>query len=146
MGEWIAKQKRGTAGFGSTSLVSLHSRGRAPDKPGEGGIRRFGAGRQSGQRRKRLFPEFSSIICNIRLSDKKQILPYCRKNNKIRCFVCVSQKIYSFLYSCSTCSSQSRKLASLGILQSPRGLRQTEPTLTPSGIQLRLNCWVKNLR
>ena len=53
---------------------------------------------------------------------------------------------FGFFYNCSTCSIQSRELASLGILQSPRGLRQTEPTLTPSGIQLRLNCWVKNLR
>ena len=32
-----------------------------------------------------------------------------------------------------------------GILQSPRGERETEPTLGPSGMQERLNCWVKNL-
>ena len=63
-----------------------------PGQAGEGGIRRFGAGRQSGQRRKRLFPEFSSIICNIRLSDKKQILPDCRKNNRNRCFVAFHKK------------------------------------------------------
>ena len=33
--------------------------------------------------------------------------------------------------------------ASLGIRQSARGDRQTEPTFTPSGRQFRLNCCVK---
>lgn len=36
--------------------------------------------------------------------------------------------------------------ASLGIRQSPRGERATDPTLGPSGRQFRLNCWEKNLR
>lgn len=49
-------------------------------------------------------------------------------------------------YNFSTSSSQIRPEASLGIRQSPLGLRQTEPTFTPSGRQLRLNCWVKNRR
>ena len=46
----------------------------------------------------------------------------------------------------SASSSQRRAEASLGIRQSPRGLRHTEPTFTPSGRQLRLNCWEKNRR
>jgi hypothetical protein len=36
--------------------------------------------------------------------------------------------------------------ASLGIRQSLRGERLTEPILGPSGMQLRLNCWEKNRR
>ena len=51
-------------------------------------------------------------------------------------------KFYNF----SASSSQRRAEASLGIRQSPRGLRHTEPTFTPSGRQLRLNCWEKNRR
>lgn len=35
--------------------------------------------------------------------------------------------------------------ASLGILQSPRGDKETLPTFGPSGRHERLNCWVKNL-
>ena len=34
--------------------------------------------------------------------------------------------------------------ASLGIRQSPLGERETLPTFGPSGMQLRLNCWLKN--
>lgn len=45
-----------------------------------------------------------------------------------------------------TSSSHSAAEASLGILQSPRGESVTEPTFTPSGRQLRLNCCEKNLR
>ena len=37
------------------------------------------------------------------------------------------------------------KEASLGIFQPLLGDKDTDPTLTPSGIQDRLNCWVKNL-
>ena len=37
-------------------------------------------------------------------------------------------------------------MASDGIRQSPRGLRVTEPILGPSGIQERLNCWLKKRR
>ena len=37
-------------------------------------------------------------------------------------------------------------LASLGIRQSPRGDRETEPTFGPSGRQERLNCWAKKRR
>ena len=36
--------------------------------------------------------------------------------------------------------------ASLGMRQSPRGLRLTLPTLGPSGRQERLNCWLKKRR
>ena len=36
--------------------------------------------------------------------------------------------------------------ASLGILQSPRGESETQTTFGPSGIQLRLNCWVQKRR
>ena len=46
----------------------------------------------------------------------------------------------------SNSSSHSAATASLGIRQSPRGDRVTEPTLGPSGRQERLNCWVKNRR
>ena len=48
----------------------------------------------------------------------------------------------------SDCSSSSQILAeaSVGIRQSPLGLNETEPTLTPSGRQLRLNCWLKKRR
>ncbi len=45
-------------------------------------------------------------------------------------------KIYRFSASCN----QIVDVASLGIRQSPRGLRLTLPTLGPSGKQLRLNC------
>ncbi len=45
-------------------------------------------------------------------------------------------KLYRFSASCN----QIVDVASLGIRQSPRGLRLTLPTLGPSGKQLRLNC------
>ena len=44
----------------------------------------------------------------------------------------------------SSSSSHSRATASEGIRQSPRGDRDTLPTLGPSGRQERLNCWAKN--
>ena len=37
-------------------------------------------------------------------------------------------------------------LASLGMRQSPRGERLTLPTLGPSGMHERLNCWLKKRR
>ena len=46
----------------------------------------------------------------------------------------------------SASCSQSAAEASEGIRQSARGERETEPTLTPSGMQLRLNCCEKNRR
>ena len=49
-------------------------------------------------------------------------------------------------FSASQALSQLAEAASAGICQSPRGLRPTEPTFTPSGEQLRLNCWVKKRR
>ena len=49
-------------------------------------------------------------------------------------------------YSASASSSQSAAEASEGIRQSPRGERATEPTLTPSGRQERLNCCEKKRR
>jgi len=58
-----------------------------------------------------------------------------------RCLPYVANLIYKF----SSILRKSRAEASLGILQSPLGDRHTEPTLTPSGIQLLLNCWLKNL-
>ncbi len=48
------------------------------------------------------------------------------------------------LYSSSL--SQPCTQASEGMRQSPRGERPTEPTLTPSGRQERLNCCEKNRR
>ena len=47
------------------------------------------------------------------------------------------------LLSFSNMASHSFTDASLGILQSPLGDMATEPTFTPSGIQLRLNCCEK---
>ena len=49
-------------------------------------------------------------------------------------------------FSVSNSACHSAHFASLGIRQSPRGDRATEPTLGPSGRQLRLNCWVKKRR
>ena len=46
----------------------------------------------------------------------------------------------------ATSASQSALLASLGMRQSPRGDNATEPTLGPSGIAERLNCWLKKRR
>ena len=66
----------------------------------------------------------------------------CREKRGTPLFIIGSLPYYRL----STSSSQIRALASLGIRQSPRGLRVTEPTFTPSGRQLRLNCWVKNRR
>jgi len=40
--------------------------------------------------------------------------------------------------------NQTSGRASLGILQSPRGDKATDPTLGPSGIAERLNCCAKN--
>ena len=47
------------------------------------------------------------------------------------------------IQSSSASFSQRAAEASEGIRQSPRGERETEPTLTPSGTQLRLNCCAK---
>lgn len=52
----------------------------------------------------------------------------------------------NYRYNFSASSSQSAAEASEGIRQSPRGESDTEPTFTPSGAQLRLNCCAKNLR
>lgn len=46
-------------------------------------------------------------------------------------------------FSFSISSDHKRTAASLGIRQSPLGDKLTDPTLGPSGIQLRLNCWLK---
>ena len=54
--------------------------------------------------------------------------------------------LHSIHYSASASSSQTLPEASLGMIQAPRGPSPTEPTVTPSGTQLRLNCWVKNRR
>src|SRR5439155_4772930 len=44
----------------------------------------------------------------------------------------------------SSSASQAPAEASLGMRQSPRGDRLTDPTLGPSGLIERLNCWSKN--
>ena len=49
-------------------------------------------------------------------------------------------------YRLSSSCIQRDALASLGIRQSPRGERETLPTLGPSGRQLRLNCCAKKRR
>lgn len=49
-------------------------------------------------------------------------------------------------YKFSISLSHIAELASLGILQSPRGLIEILPTLGPSGKQERLNCWLKKRR
>ena len=46
----------------------------------------------------------------------------------------------------SSSSCHNAATASLGIRQSPRGDRATEPTLGPSARQERLNCWEKKRR
>lgn len=51
-----------------------------------------------------------------------------------------------FRYSFSHSSSHILAVASLGIRQSPRGLRLTLPTFGPSGRHERLNCWAKKRR
>ena len=51
-----------------------------------------------------------------------------------------------FFYSFSKSASQTAAEASDGIRQSPRGESVTDPTLGPSGKQLRLNCWAKKRR
>ena len=52
----------------------------------------------------------------------------------------------SWAFSCSSWARHRVLQASLGILQSPRGERVTEPTFGPSGRQERLNCWAKKRR
>ena len=55
--------------------------------------------------------------------------------------------VLGFSYSSVSSSACQRFIfASDGIRQSPRGDRATEPTLGPSGTQLRLNCWEKKRR
>ena len=49
-------------------------------------------------------------------------------------------------YNSSHSASHWAACASEGMRQSPRGLKAMEPIFTPSGMQLRLNCWVKNRR
>ena len=53
-------------------------------------------------------------------------------------------RIFSF-YKVSSSFIHTATLASLGILQSPRGESATVPTFGPSGRQDLLNCWEKNL-
>ena len=52
----------------------------------------------------------------------------------------------AIIYSLSHWSSHIWAVASLGMRQSPRGLRLTLPTLGPSGRHERLNCCVKKRR
>jgi len=46
----------------------------------------------------------------------------------------------------SSSRSQAAASASLGMRQSPRGERLTEPTFGPSGITERFHCWLKKRR
>ena len=84
-----------------------------------------------------------------------------RKSFDLRRFFCVQNKIQRntcytamcctagvMISYCRVSSSAIQRVlqASLGIRQSPRGDSVTEPTLGPSGRQLRLNCWAKNRR
>ena len=48
--------------------------------------------------------------------------------------------------SLSSSACQTVAQASEGMRRSPRGLTAAEPTLGPSGRQLRLNCWAKKRR
>ena len=57
-----------------------------------------------------------------------------------------SQPLLVWNYKDSHSLSHAALWASEGIFQSPRGERATEPIFTPSGEQLRLNCWVKKRR
>ena len=50
------------------------------------------------------------------------------------------------VYNDSHCLTHRALTASLGMRQSPRGLRLTLLTLGPSGRQERLNCWLKKRR
>ena len=50
------------------------------------------------------------------------------------------------LYKASSSVIQRRTLASDGMRKSPRGEKLTGLILGPSGMQDRLNCWLKNLQ
>ena len=64
---------------------------------------------------------------------------YNKSRTRLECgFFCASMD-----YSASISSNQMRTVASEGIRQSPRGDKATVPTLAPSGMGLRLNCWEK---
>ena len=96
-----------------------------------------------------------------RVVAKSAFLRFCLRQ-KLRTLPCSSfpQKIFDFLgtpmfgdwllssaySSVSSSACHSAALASLGIRQSPRGESAAEPTLGPSGRQLRLNCWEKKRR
>ena len=98
----------------------------------------------------------------IRLVGAKSACLRFRLRRNLRPLPCSSSphKIYNFAgapfgrlagkrlsYSRPSSSSIQRLFtASLGMRQSPRGLRATEPTLGPSGRQERLNCWEKKRR
>lgn len=70
--------------------------------------------------------------------------------NKLKCPTGFpADRALCFAYAVYSSSSSARKplaSASLGMRQSPRGDSATEPTFTPSGRQLRLNCWLKKRR
>jgi len=55
----------------------------------------------------------------------------------------MDSEFYFVYYSASIDWIQFWLSASLGIRQSPRGLRETLPTFGPSGRHERLNCWLK---
>ena len=72
-----------------------------------------------------------------------------RSSESVRkCFVCrrLLSAAYSFSEARSRLRSHSALSASLGMRQSPRGERLTEPTLGPSGSADLLNCWLKKRR
>ncbi len=73
-------------------------------------------------------------------------VPLCRKGTN-NLSPCAAQFcLYARYPSSSSSASQSDASASDGMRRSPRGETPTDPTLGPSGEQLRLNCCEKNRR
>ena len=153
---------------GRRDCGSRSRRGRAFGQGGLGGgrrFRRFGAGSQNqgqNQKNKRkpsFHGKFSFLKQKVVLSIENAgvfqlysmvILAFCQVLFDIKIIFTKKVPEETFFrdkfHNFSASSSQRRAEASLGIRQSPRGLRHTEPTFTPSGRQLRLNCWEKNRR
>lgn len=89
----------------------------------------------------------SLVNVSRRLFSLASRLQACREDFSLLQAACKrAEECFVFRNHPSRSASQSALLASLGMRQSPRGERLTEPTLGPSGRQLRLNCWVKKRR
>lgn len=85
-------------------------------------------------------------MCYLVLWNGVKQLPDSHLRNGNLADMCVVFKILFRAYSASHSFSQLADVASLGILQSPRGERLQGLTFGPSGRQERLNCWLKNRR